>query len=1157
MTRPDFLTRLRQAVLIADGGMGTMLQRENLDLQADFLGLENCSEILLETRPDIIAKIHRTYLLAGAEAIETNTFGSNRVVLAEYDIGAKAYNLSLLGAQIARAAADAVQAETDRPRYVLGSIGPGTKLPSLGHIAFDPLAAAYQEQIEGLIAGGSDALIVETCQDLLQIKAAVMGARRAFVATGKRLPVIAQVTMETTGTMLLGTEMPAALAALMALPEVEVIGMNCATGPQEMARHVKTLSEMCDRMLSVLPNAGLPILVDGQTVYPLGAEEFAAWQERFVHEDGVNMVGGCCGTTPDHIAALAARLTDAQPASRQPVFEPSASSLYRRETLRQENAVFAIGERTNANGSKKFRELLAAEDLDGMVEMAKEQVREGSHAIDVCAAYVGRDELADMDRLMARLAVDVTAPIVVDSTEIPVIEAALKRLGGKSIVNSINLEDGPERARQILTLCREYGAAVVALTIDETGMAKTAARKVEIAARLYQLAVEECGLPPGDLLFDPLTFTICTGQEDDFELAIETLEGIRQIRARFPEVQIVLGLSNISFGLKAAARQALNSVFLHHAVQAGMTSAIIHVSKILPLSRIGEEARSACEAMIFNRRSEGVEDPLHRLMALYEDAQLAESAATPPPKTVEERLIRRIVDGNRGGIENDLEQALTTYTPLHIINELLLEGMRVVGELFGKGEMQLPFVLQSAQTMKAAVSFLEPHMEKSDGKAKGTMVLATVKGDVHDIGKNLVDIILTNNGFRVVNLGIKQPVEAIIEAARAEQADAVGMSGLLVKSTVIMKENLEAMRAAGLAMPVALGGAALTRDFVEKDCRAVYPTTTYARDAFDGLRFMQAIERGEDPTVAAPPKAAAPKRETTPQKGPGLLERPEPEESTGLFKSRIAFDPPPPTPPFWGARIMESIPLDNFRTYLNETVLFRFQWGFRKGKSQSAEDYVQQIEQEVRPILNDLLRRVKAEKILAPQAAYGFWPANGDGDDLVLFDPEDPTQEIARFALPRQTREDGVCLADFVRPLSSGVRDVVGLQVVTVGQRVSDVARQWFEADQYQNYLYLHGLGVEMTEALAEFVHARIRAELGYAAQDDRDVKRVLKMHYRGARYSFGYPACPETGDQAKLLPLLGGEKLGLSLGEGDQLHPEMSTSAIVLVHPQARYFGV
>jgi 5-methyltetrahydrofolate--homocysteine methyltransferase len=840
----NFIQRLRQRVLLCDGGTGTLIQARDWDIEKDFLGLENCSEVLVLTRPDFIEDVHRAYFEAGADCVETNTFGANKVVLAEFGLSDKAYEISRRATEIARRLADEFSTP-EWPRYVLGSVGPGTKLASLGHIDYDTLEDSYAEEARGLLDGGIDAFLLETHQDLLTVKAAVNGCKLARSEKGREdVPIFVGVTIETTGAMLVGSDIQAAMASLDAL-DVDGIGLNCATGPAEMAEHVKALGERWRGFISIMPNAGLPMLVDGKTEYPLLPQELADWHQRFIEEDGVNLVGGCCGTTPAHIAAVRAMLdARAQPApkAREPQWEPVVASLYTAYPLRQENAVFAIGERSNANGSKKFRDLLNSEDWDALVAIGREQVKEGSHALDVCVAYVGRPEARDMTEVLTRYRGQIAVPLVIDSTETGVIETALKLIGGKAIINSINFEDGEEKAAQVLRLAKKFGAAVVALTIDEAGMAKSVDDKLRIAHRLYDFAVNQHGLAASDLLFDPLTFTICTGVEEDRNHGVNTLDAIERIARELPECQIVLGLSNISFGLKAAARHVLNSVFLAHAQKRGMTAAIIHVSKIMPLHKIDETHRQAAEDLIFNRVRDG-KDPLLAYVDMFKNVTLTE-AVKVKPANIEEALKARIVDGDKQGLQADLDEALKTHAPLDIINTILLDGMKVVGELFGSGEMQLPFVLQSAETMKAAVAYLEPLMERAEGSNKGVMVLATVKGDVHDIGKNLVDIILTNNGYKVINIGIKQPLDAILKAALENDADAIGMSGLLVKSTVIMKDNLAEMRKLGLSTPVILGGAALTRKYVEDDCTTVYPQVYYAKDAFAGLRLMDQLMGG-------------------------------------------------------------------------------------------------------------------------------------------------------------------------------------------------------------------------------------------------------------------------------------------------------------------------
>jgi 5-methyltetrahydrofolate--homocysteine methyltransferase len=1156
------LEQLEDQVLLCDGGMGALVQAMSLSVDKDFGGHENCTDFLCLSRPDVVRDIHSRYFAAGADMVETNSFGGSPLTLAEFGIADLAHQINKRAGEIAREAAE--QFTDGRRRFVLGSIGPGTKLPSLGHVDYDTLEAALKVQAQGLVDGGVDAILIETCQDPLQIKAAVNAAKAAT----PKVPIFVQVTVETTGTLLVGADIAAAATVIQSL-DVPLMGLNCATGPQEMSDHLRWLSANWPGLISVQPNAGLPELVDGQTAYPLAPDTLALWQERFLEDDKVNLLGGCCGTTPDHIKAVdamlrrrgGARLRPA-PVKRNIHWVPSVASLYGQVPLRQENSFLSIGERCNANGSKKFREFQEREDWDGTVAMAREQVKEGSNTLDVCTAFVGRDEVADMTAVVSRMRGAVNAPLVIDSTELPVIEAALKLYGGKAIINSINFENGEEPAARRLELAKKFGAAVIALTIDEVGMAKDVEGKVAMAHRLFDFAVNKYGLAPSDLLFDPLTFTICTGNEDDRKLALNTLDAIERIATELPECQIILGLSNVSFGLKAAARHVLNSVFLDHALKRGMTGAIVHVSKILPLYKLDPEEVRVAEDLIFDRRADGY-DPLHAFIALFEGREGEAKKEKPRANSVEERLKNRIVDGDRTGLEEDLAEALKTWQPLDIINQLLLDGMKVVGELFGSGQMQLPFVLQSAETMKAAVAYLEPFMEKAKGRDKGIIVLATVKGDVHDIGKNLVDIILTNNGYKVVNLGIKQPINTIITAAREVRADAIGMSGLLVKSTVVMKDNLEEMTQEGIDIPVLLGGAALTRKFVEEDCVAAYGVgrVAYARDAFDGLDLMGKVVEGGFDDHLAEVQAKRSGRPTNERRTLGHAhmtvspQRPVDFDEIKLRRADLAKAAVIPEPPFWGARIIDKVPLQTLVTYLNETMLYQFHWGYKKA-GRTLEEWKDWAAKELKPMAVDLLKKCEREAIMLPQAAYGYWRCAAEGDQIVLFG-EDGKQEAARFSFPRQAGEGGLCIADFVRDISSGERDVIGLQVVTVGQKASEVARAWFAENRYRDYLYLHGLSVEMAEAMAEYTHARIRAELGFAAEDDRDIDKMLKQGYRGSRYSFGYPACPHLEDQDQLLKLLGADRIGITLSEEWQLEPEQSTSAIVLLHPQAKYFSV
>ncbi|MEU9196451.1 methionine synthase [Streptomyces hundungensis] len=1156
-TRIDALrAALASRVVVADGAMGTMLQAQDPTLE-DFQDLEGCNEVLNVTRPDIVRSVHEAYFAVGVDCVETNTFGANHTALSEYDIAERAFELSESGARIAREVADAFTASTGQQRWVLGSIGPGTKLPTLGHVDYTTLRDGFQANAEGLIAGGADALIVETTQDLLQTKSAILGARRAMEAAGADLPLVVSLAFETTGTMLLGSEIGAALTALEPLG-VDMIGLNCSTGPAEMSEHLRYLTRHSRIPLLCMPNAGLPVLTRDGAHFPLGPEGLADAQENFVRDYGLSLVGGCCGTTPEHLRQVVERLRGAVPGERHPRPEPGAASLYQTVPFRQDTSYLAIGERTNANGSKKFREAMLEGRWDDCVEMARDQIREGAHMLDLCVDYVGRDGVADMAELAGRFATASTLPIVLDSTELPVLQAGLEKLGGRAVINSVNYEDGdgPEsRFAKVTKLAVEHGAALIALTIDEEGQARTVETKVAIAERLIEDLTGNWGVHESDILIDTLTFTICTGQEESRKDGIATIEAIRELKRRHPEVQTTLGLSNISFGLNPAARVVLNSVFLDECVKAGLDSAIVHASKILPIARLEDEQVKVALDLIYDRRSEGY-DPLQKLMELFEGVNMKSMKAGKAEELLalplEERLQRRIIDGEKNGLEADLDEALQSTPALDIVNSTLLAGMKVVGELFGSGQMQLPFVLQSAEVMKTAVAHLEPHMEKSDAEGKGTIVLATVRGDVHDIGKNLVDIILSNNGYNVVNLGIKQPVSAILDAAQEHRADVIGMSGLLVKSTVIMKENLEELNQRKLAAeyPVILGGAALTRAYVEQDLHEIYEgEVRYARDAFEGLRLMDAligVKRGV-------PGAVLPelKQRRVPQRP--VTSAADVEEPEGSVRSDVATDNPVPTPPFWGTRVVKGIPLKEYASWLDEGALFKGQWGLKEARK-GGPTYEELVETEGRPHLRGWLDKLHTEGLLEAAVVHGYFPCVSKGDDLILLN--DDGSERTRFTFPRQRRGRRLCLADFFRPEESGETDVVGLQVVTVGSRIGEETAKLFEANAYRDYLELHGLSVQLAEALAEYWHARVRSELGFAGEDPADVNDMFALKYRGARFSLGYGACPDLEDRAKIAELLEPERIGVHLSEEFQLHPEQSTDAIVIHHPEAKYFN-
>jgi len=1169
------LQALDERVLVADGAMGTMLQAADLSLE-EFQGHEGCNEILNVTRPDVVRGVHEAYFAAGADLVETNTFGANFANLGEYGIPERIFELAEAGAALARDVAHGFSTP-DRPRWVLGSVGPGTKLPTLGHSPYATLRDAYQTQVEGMLAGGIDAVLVETCQDLLQCKSALIGAKRAMAKTGRYVPLICHVTVETTGTMLLGSEIGAALTALEPIG-IDLIGLNCATGPAEMSEHLRYLSQNAKVGLSVMPNAGLPELGPHGAVYPLTAPELSDALSRFVTEYGASLIGGCCGTTPEHIRQVAEAVADLTPVRREPRPEPAAASLYQSVPFRQDASALMIGERTNANGSKAFREAMLEARWNDCVEIARDQTRDGSHMLDLCIDYVGRNGVADMRELAGRFATASTLPIMLDSTEPEVVEAGLEMLGGRCIVNSVNFEDGDgpkSRYQRIMPIVREHGASVVALTIDEEGQARTAEWKVRVAVRLIDDLTTNWGLSVGDIIVDTLTFPIATGQEETRRDALETIEAIREIKRRYPEVQTTLGLSNVSFGLNPAARQVLNSVFLHECREAGLDSAIVHASKILPMSKIDPEQRQTALDMVYDRRADGY-DPLQKFLELFEGVDVTSSKQSRAQELaglpLDERLQRRIIDGERNGLEADLDEAMTTRSPLAIINETLLSGMKTVGQLFGSGEMQLPFVLQSAEVMKTAVAHLEPHMEKADAEGKGTIVLATVKGDVHDIGKNLVDIILSNNGYTVVNLGIKQPITTILDAADEHDADAIGMSGLLVKSTVIMKDNLAEMNDRGVSArwPVMLGGAALTRAYVENDLAELYAgDVRYARDAFEGLRLMDALmlaKRGEAPEITEEEARKAAERKARHERSARIAaarkaaadaEEPIDDDTA---RSDVALDVAVPVPPFWGDRVVKGIPLADYAGMLDERATFMGQWGLKGARAGKGPSYEELVETEGRPRLRYWLDRLLADQVLEAAVVYGYFPCVSEANDLVILGENG--KDRARFTFPRQRRDRRLCLSDFFRPRESGEVDVVSFTVVTMGQRVSEYANELFAANAYRDYLEVHGLSVQLTEALAEYWHARVRSELtfpagGSAADDDAtDLDDIFRQGYRGSRYSFGYPACPDLEDQTKVVELLNPDRIGVKLSEEFQLHPEQSTSAIVVHHPEAKYFA-
>lgn len=1198
----SFLERLhspQRPVLVFDGATGTSLQQMELTA-TDFGGvaLEGCNEILVRTRPDVVKEVHRQFLEAGCDVIETNTFGSTSLVLAEYDLEAEAFELNREAANLAREMADAYSSE-EKPRYVAGSIGPTTKLPSLGHVSFDVMKSCFAEQGRGLLAGNVDLFIVETCQDVLQIKAALSGLEQAFEETGERRPVMVSVTMETTGTMLVGSDI-AAVVAILEPFSIDILGLNCATGPEQMKEHMRYLSAHSPFVVSCIPNAGLPENVGGVAHYRLTPTEMKMALHHFIEDLGIQVIGGCCGTTPAHIAALVELARELKPAPRQVRLpeqrierpqlqsESAAASLYSTTSYEQENSFLIIGERLNASGSKKVRELLNEENWDGLIAVARNQVKENAHVLDVNVDYVGRDGESDMHELVSRLVNNVNLPLMLDSTEWQKMEAGLKVAGGKCLLNSTNYEDGDDRFFKVLELARSYGAGVVVGTIDEEGMARTAERKFAIAKRAYLDALQY-GIPAREIFYDPLALPISTGIEEDRRNACETITAIKRIRTELPGVHVLLGVSNISFGLSAAARIVLNSIFLHDCCEAGMDAAIVSPAKILPLIKISDAHQKVCRDLINDLREfkNGVcsYDPLTTLTTLFEGVSAKEARESGPSLAdlaVEERLKQHIIDGERIGLEAALMEGLLQYKPLEIVNTFLLDGMKVVGELFGSGQMQLPFVLQSAETMKSAVAYLEPHMEKiigADGKvessAKAKLLIATVRGDVHDIGKNLVDIILTNNGYEVINLGIKQSVEAIIDAQQIHKADCIAMSGLLVKSTAFMKDNLAAFNDANINVPVILGGAALTPRFVNKDCRDVYyGQVIYGRDAFTDLRFMDALvaakkaEQWDNKSgflgiapegfgievVSLPAESKLDTTDVPNSTDPNFINFLISSDRSDAVPEEVFIEPP-----FWGTRVLleDELPIDQIFSYLDKQALFAGQWQLRKNQMQSRPEYELMLQEKAEPVLTEWMQRICDEKLLSPRVIYGYFPCGRKENSIVVFDPLNSDKSLGKFELPRQKSGNRFCIADFYRDLQNEKpTDVIPMQAVTMGAAATEFAKQLFEDNKYTDYLYFHGLGVQLAEALAELVHARIRKEMGFENVEPETLKDVLAQRYRGSRYSFGYPACPNVADSRPQLDWLGADRIGLTMDESDQLDPEQSTTALVALHSQARYFS-
>ncbi|WP_029519865.1 methionine synthase [Persephonella sp. IF05-L8] len=1184
----DLRQLIKEKVLVIDGAMGTMIQSMIVPMDA-WQGKVGCNEVLNVGAPDIIRSIHEKYAQAGADLIKTNTFGALPWVLEEYDIPDRAYELAKAGAELVRQVCDKYSTP-EKPRFVAGSLGPGTKLPSLGHIHYDEMYEGYKIAAKGLIHGGVDVFLLETFQDPLQIKAALHAVQDAAKEEGKDIPVMVSATIELSGTMLIGTDAQT-LAVIMEPFDILSLGFNCGTGPDQIEQHLKKLSEVWPKPISIHSNAGLPENRGGHTYYPMGAEEFAEKESRFLDIDGVAIVGGCCGTTPTHIKALADKVAGRKPKPPKGKQPRALASLYGIQPLKQEPPPFLVGERTNATGSKKFRELLLEENYDAILSIAQEQVKAGAHALDVSVNFAGRDEIKDMKEVISRFNEKIPIPLMPDSTQPPALETALKLIGGRPILNSANLEDGEEKFNKVCQLAKRYGAAVVLLTIDEKGMAKTKERKVEVAERMYRLATEKHGLHPEDLVFDVLTFTVGSGDEEYRDAAIQTIEAIKEIRRRYPEVGFVLGISNISFGLDMTARKYLNSVFLHHCVEAGLTMAIVNPKHLIPYHKISEEDRKVCENLLFNKWENG-EDPLFKFIQHFSNAKDRDLKAEEDELKklpIEERIKKILIDGEKDKLIQAVEEARHTIPPEKIINEILIDAMKVVGDLFGEGKMQLPFVLQSAEAMKAAVDYLNQYLPKKKKDKQTTLILGTVKGDVHDVGKNLVDIILTNNGFKVVNIGIKVELEEFLKAYEEHNADAIGMSGLLVKSTLEMKNNLEEMQKRGLKVPVLLGGAALNKAFVDEYCRPIYDGPIfYCRDAFDGIEAMTRIEKWDGVSPLDTDLGYDKEEEEIEEK----LKEPKEEVKIPPISQIKMPDRsvPVPVPPFWGRKVWIYPEMEDRKLYryiqelafewINKGGLFKRAWGYtRSGKTK--EEYEKLKKEEILPTFERLKKLLIEENIFQPKIIYGYWPCRSDfpeenGENrecsLLIF-PEtegwqkdedanrEPLENIIGTAelvmnFPRSTKPPYRCLADYFH---NDRHDVVAFTVVSAGDKLSEYENQLFKEGKYKEYHLIHGLGVELAEALAEIVHKQIRIELRIAKNEGESLEDVnwQVRKYQGARYSPGYPACPDLSLNEKIFKLLKPEELGITLTENYLIVPEQSTDAIVVYHPEATYFAV
>jgi 5-methyltetrahydrofolate--homocysteine methyltransferase len=1162
-TKHYILDTIKKRPLIIDGAMGTQLQdRSERISEQQWEGNEGCNELLNVTAPKILEEIYHAYLTAGADLLTTNTFGAFDWVLDEYDIGHRAYELAKAGAEIVKRECDKFSTP-EHPRFVLGSIGPGTKLPSLGHIHYDTMLKGYTECALALIDGGTDIFLLETCQDPLQIKAALHACQAANSERGTELPIMVSATIELAGTMLIGTDAQT-IATIMEPFDILSLGFNCGTGPEQYGKHIKILSEVWGKPISVHANAGLPQNRGGYSFYPMGPDEFADKQESFLAYDGVAFLGGCCGTTPQHIRALVNRVSSITP--KPPVgSQPAAlASLFNTVALMQDPAPLLIGERSNATGSKAFKDLLLAEDYEGTLSVGQQQVRAGAHILDVSVGFAGRDETRDMNKIMALYAQKIPLPLMPDSTQTAALEEALKMIGGKAIINSVNLEDGIEKFDVVCALAKKFGAALVCLTIDETGMAKTVERKLEVAERIYERATQLHGIKAEDLVFDVLTFTLGSGDVEYRDAAIQTIEAIRALRQKHPEVGTTLGLSNISFGLDKDARPYLNSIFLDHCIKAGLTSVIINVKHIIPLNKISQEEQDICNDLLFDTLPDG--KALFDFIDHFSTKEAVDNEAEDEAYKAmndEEKIAKLLMDGDKDRMIPLVEIARHTIAPEKIVNEILIDAMKVVGELFGSGQMQLPFVLQSAETMKTTVDYLNPYLPKQDKVTETTLVLGTVKGDVHDVGKNLVDIILTNNGFKVINLGIKVDLDKFLEALKEGNISAIGMSGLLVKSTQVMKENLVAMKEAGITIPVLLGGAALTRSFIDDFCRTNYDGPIfYCKDAFDGVTAMGRIEAGNLDTNLH--GDAGLEKEKTPKKE---IIIPPFEKLT--MPSR---DVPVPTPPFWGRRVMQvgkDFQLELAFEWINHKILFKQRWGYNS-KGLSKAEYEKQLETKVWPAYERIKKLFLDEDLFDPTVLYGYYPVRSDDNSLLVFDESEgwnsesdintePLAEVIGraehiFTFPRQSKKPHRALSDFFH---RDRHDVLAVTCVSAGSKLSEYEKTLYDEGKYTEYYLVHGLGVELAEALAEIVHKQIRLDLNICDNEKPVLSDVRMNKYQGSRYSFGYAACPDLELNKPLFALLRPEEFGIELSETFQIHPEQSTSALVVYHPNASYYNI